>query len=504
MEDIEAKQNFLCQEVLNKGYNGQEFEDYLAQNVPDFSLETWSIEQLKTVVSQFCQTHQIKETTQQPVQDEPNPAPVEEEKTEKKEDEEVKTEQKDLGNVVYSEKIQCLKIEETELSKCENLQITLSFPEKVEGGLFTKSYVTYLVTTLPFEHKVRKRYSDFEWLRQTLSNFFPGSMIPPMPKKNYNDRFNEMFISKRMRSLEKFMQALAVNPLIKSSQILYDFLTIENDGEWNDKKNQYNKMRIPTELKDIKTLTGEIQLDVSKEKETYFQNIKDNCYLNESLMKKLNGAYKTLIDNLGIVSVNMQEISEIWEQLHKNSEDYFENEKVTETYNIMSKLMKGWADSEKRQVELLNLEIREYFKYIKNEFRAMKELEVKCDNAKSIFYKSDKALITKKEGLFEKQDHSKWELDKDEIEENRLKLVNNKEYAFSKMLSRETNEVLRMKQKYGYFLNSVIDEYERIRDLNGERHKNRIISYSKKNTDIITDLHVSLADLISYFSVKQG
>ena len=105
-------------------------------------------------------------------------------------------------------------------------------PEKVEGGLFTKSYVTYLVTTQPLNISVRKRYSDFEWLSSTLTTYYLGTIIPPIPKKNFTSRFNEAYISKRMRTLEKFLKSLVQDPLIRNSQILYDFLIIVDEDEF--------------------------------------------------------------------------------------------------------------------------------------------------------------------------------------------------------------------------------------------------------------------------------
>lgn len=505
MENIEEKQNYLRENILDKGYDGEKFMIFLTSKKGEEAgdLNIWSFEELKACVSEF--TGQQQENLQGP------PIPSEEEV---KASEEVEGNQVDQGNEEekekaseppkkptepYKEKIKCAKSDETDIAKSSNITITLSYPEKVEGGIFSKSYVTYLVTTLPFEFKVRKRYSDFEWLRTMLQSIYIGSVIPPIPRKNYGDRFNEFFISKRMRSLEKFMQGLAVDPLLRSSKILFDFLTIENEQEWNNKKAAYNKMKTPTQLAEIKTLTGEMNLTITSEQEMYFSNIKDNVNNNDNLIKKLLVSYKSLLCAMIDVSSKMHETSEIWKQLYQNSEKYFENEKVTEIYNIMSKLMEDWAESEKRQASLINLDIREYFRYIKNEFRSMKELVNKAEINKNSYYKADERLVWKKEDLFKRQEITKWELEPSELG-NKLKLVQDKEYAFQKMLPKDTQHVFELKQFYGYYLNRTIEEYERIRDLNGIRHKDRLLAFSKTNTDIITDLHVAHADLISFFA----
>jgi sorting nexin-7/30/sorting nexin-8 len=69
------------------------------------------------------------------------------------------------------------------MSKFENVHIEMSLGEKVAGTFFTKAYMTYIITTSPINLKVRRRYSDFEWLRQILLNFYSSSLIPPIPKK---------------------------------------------------------------------------------------------------------------------------------------------------------------------------------------------------------------------------------------------------------------------------------------------------------------------------------
>ena len=65
----------------------------------------------------------------------------------------------------------------------EGIVVKVSSPEKKEGGIFSKSYVSYLVKTEPFDFKTRKRYSDFLWLRNTLSLVYSLCAIPPLCKK---------------------------------------------------------------------------------------------------------------------------------------------------------------------------------------------------------------------------------------------------------------------------------------------------------------------------------
>ena len=68
------------------------------------------------------------------------------------------------------------------------------------------------------------------------------------------------------------------------------------------------------------------------------------------------------------------------------------------------------------------------------------------------------------------------------------------------MLPKETKRVNVLKAFYGGYLNSIINEYGRLRLLNAKRHKDNITIYIRKLSDCITDFHVSLADRLTEFS----
>ena len=101
----------------------------------------------------------------------------------------------------YEVQIKCVQSGSTVLTE-NPISIMISSPEKHSGGFFTSDYITYLVETSGLNFKVRRRYSDFEWLRSILVSFFPAFMISPIPGKNFGDRLNDEFITQRMRFLE--------------------------------------------------------------------------------------------------------------------------------------------------------------------------------------------------------------------------------------------------------------------------------------------------------------
>ena len=392
-------------------------------------------------------------------------------------------------------------VDKTPLGISDNPSIQVGFPEKVEGGFFSKSYVTYLITTAPLNIKVRRRYSDFDWLRQILCNLYIGNVIPTTPRKNKigSDKFGDAFLQKRMRTLEKFLNYLLLNPVIKYSQIFFDFISIENEADFNKKKKEYEKMKPPQNVNDNQTLNGRIEIEVKKEKEIYFENIKDNINYNETLLTKLNENLKLLKVQIENITLKIDEIAQIWSELSKNSAKYFDTNEIVQTYEQMGKLFTNWSDALKRHGNVIHVDIREYFKYIKNTFRAMKDLVYVVESNKNTYYKNERYLINKKEDLFRKGDTNKWELDLND-KDNAAKLLQDKNSALMKIIPKETNNVIGLKKIYGYYLNRIVSEYERIKFINTSYHPKNIVNACEKITEIYADFQKGSSEIISFFN----
>ena len=515
-EDLNAKQTFLRENILEKGYDAEDFMKLLQNKKGESGLDliSWTMNELKEAVNEFVQDKS------------PEISPIEEEEkidnktVENEKDNENENEEQNENNAAQSEEVDNLdkfqqeypekSSQKEEYAKTtvneftgftdkEGIVVKVSSPEKKEGGIFSKSYVSYLVETEPFDFKTRKRYSDFLWLRNTLSLLYSHCVIPPLCKKNYVDRFSEVLINKRMRSIEKFFEGLLVHPLIKNSQILYDFLSIEKETDFHKKKQKYGKITAPTHVKEFKTLEGDIKVSVTKEKEMYLQNIEDNCNINEELLQKVTKSYKSLLLLMVQIGDKMKEIAGLWKLVYQKSTKYYDIHNTSQTYNILSKVMQNWAETEMKQIDILNINVREYFRYVKNEYHSMRDLGEVVESNKMIYKKAFDKLYFNKENLFKQQDLLQWGLSKEDLG-NKLVLLKNKDLAFSKMLPKETKRVNMFKEFYGSYLNSIINEYERIRALNAKRHKEKITIFIRNLSDCITDFHVSLADRLTEFS----
>ena len=566
----EEKQNYLRENILDKGYEAEDFVSYLIQKKGDegVDLSNWSLNELKLVVQEYIFAHprneniqtqnqnlnnmQFPQQTQPNFQQNVNPIQTSNQFTfqspinnnnqinnntdmnmnlginkvinsisqnnnnmnmnndgsdgnysaynQGNQDNGIYNEQYESNADIYGitnlETITCSVIEKSEMSKYENVQIEMSLGEKITGKFLTKSYFTFIVRTLPLNFNVHRRYSDFEWLRQVLLKLYSANVIPPIPKKNKigGVRFDELFLLKRKRYLEKFLISLLNDPVIRVSQVLYDFLSIEDDNLFVYKKKAYSNYKIPTNVSEFKSPDGKIDITINEEREINYQNIKNNTEINQELLTKFNKNLKMLNSQLTSVFNTMDEISKNCEDLFMNSFKYYDLDNMKISYYQLKDMFKNWSMALKKQSCVINVNIREYFKYIKNSYRSMREMINIVENHKQNYYKLKRNLITKKEELFKKSDVSKWELGPNK-DINIVNLLKDKNIALPKILYNETIAVNNLKQLYGYYLNRAISEFERIKILNGFGYKQNVTDNAKIGITILSELFKNISDI---------
>ena len=407
--------------------------------------------------------------------------------------EQIKKEAVDIYGITNLDSISCSTMETSELSKYENINIEMSLGEKVTGKMFSKAYMTFLITTSPLNLNVQRKFSDFEWLRQILHHLYPSSVTPPIPKKKGNSKFGELFLLKRKRNLEKFLNCLLDDPYIKNSQIFYDFLSIEKEKDFNDKKKYYNSLKLPNKLNEYQSLNGNLEITINEENELYYKSIKEYTDKSQDLLTKFNKNIKLLNNEISIVVKRLDDITQISEELFQQSIKYYDMDDIKISYYQLKNMFKGWSNILKNLSCIINVNIREYFKYTRNTFRSIKDLTNNIDNYKDNFYKAKKNLITKKEELFKKNDQRKWDLAPEK--DFNPALLKDKNITLPKMLYKETNNVINLKQLYGYYLNRLLNEYVRLRKLNSEGQKQNVMENAKFQSSIISELFKNISDI---------
>ena len=394
--------------------------------------------------------------------------------------------------IITADSKKCKPTDKTQLGKSSKLEITVTNPEKKETGFLKKTRVTYLITTLPQNFKVRRRFSDIDWFRQSLLNIFPINLIPPAPKKTrFGDTLADAFVQKRARGAQRFLNYLVKDPIIKDSQILLDFLYIGSESDFNNKKKVYENVKNLSEVKDFKSNDEKVNLLISPQKENYLENIKDNANININLLKKLNNNFKLLYQEMNAVIARMDEISNYWNQIHKVSLKYYDMNATCESFKQMGNLFKTWSKILREQNNVVNVDIREHFKFIRKNFSSMKDLGNSVEPIKSNYQKLSKNLIMKKEDLFKKG-----EIQTDPRSKSDYGVANvEKVKVLQSMLPKETGATIIAKEIYGLYLNRAINEYERMRDINGILNKEIVVENATKLMNIMSQLHICVGEM---------
>lgn len=111
-------------------------------------------------------------------------------------------------------------------------EVSVSDPQQVNDGV--RKYTTFQVagkyllagSTASADFCVRRRYSDFEWLRSTLRTLFPGVVFLPLPRKQQVGRFEAAFLEERAAGLEEFAKHVFRRPgVFRQGSALIAFLT---------------------------------------------------------------------------------------------------------------------------------------------------------------------------------------------------------------------------------------------------------------------------------------
>ena len=87
--------------------------------------------------------------------------------------------------------------------------------------------MTYKITTSPLGYDVRRKDSDFHYLRKILVRTYPHLVVPPCLGASLT-KASPKGIEKRERYYNRFLQAVMRSEELKHSQFLLDFLFEED------------------------------------------------------------------------------------------------------------------------------------------------------------------------------------------------------------------------------------------------------------------------------------
>ena len=490
------KQTLIREEIINKGYDSIQFIEYLIQckGPGGENINTWSVQDLKYAIKDFIELNKGKsnngnniqnvQETQKPLSNKPNendskldmPAPLAPQ--EKNLGESVLMNIIDIKNNLFSDSskkldkvnygletpdsLDCRPIDQTNLSLHQEIYVKIGFPEKIDGGFFGRDSVLFTLTAIPLGFIVKRNYFDFEWLHNILIKLYSSNFIPSLPPlSSYQNRSNQdSYFKECIRNLDKFMNYLLTDPIIKNSQILYDFLCVESEKEFKNRQKDYENSTPSNDVQNFQSINGKIDINITQEAEKNFSTLKTFCNESEKLYKQLYYNLYSIQDNFNSLIKRLNEASSIWDKLFKLNGKYFNNDNIQNEIIFQFKNM--FQSLEKaiiQQNDFMKIDVKENFNFLYNNLGNFEQVIKKVDECKRIYIKEEKDLISLKNDLFTKKQGGS---------------AINKEVDLSKLLPKNTEATLEMKKNYGYYLNRSIIEFKRMRDLDNELFKTNI------------------------------
>ena len=443
-EEFQKKQNLLQTEIIEKQFDKTAFINFcMSKKDNGDDLNNWTLEELTEIVQQFVKSQNPEENKSKQNNQGGEEIKTENiEKMEKFNAEENKT-FKDI-------KINCRKLEKTQLNNNE-LKIIVKNPKEIEGGVFGKNYVVYEVYTEPFGWTVERRYSDFDWLRKLLQKYFPSFNVPPLPnKKMGNKRFTDKFIQRRMKFLNIFINNVVQSESFKASQILYSFLSYEDRGKFDSKFKEFQTQTPSPYVEEYKTLDGIITISLDEKNERYFKNINKYFSLQADILDKVNYNLKMLNHNMNVVCELIKVIQKNFEVLHVLNTRVMMKPTITKTYEEIGCFFKNWGRVLSKQKDLIKNHMKDFFKYVNLEGKAHSELIVRREGLKEKYTAENTRVTNKKEKVWATQDVNKFEINMDDRNIDKSRLLRDKPYAFEHICLEDSRSLEKIHNQLGY------------------------------------------------------
>lgn len=170
--------------------------------------------------------------------------------------------------------------------------------------------------------------------------------------------------------------------------------------------------------------------------------------------------------------------------LIKEANTFKNNESTVQTYETLRNLFDNWSLHEKRRALSVELDLRQYVKYVKLEYKAVNEMIDNFEVVRKKYMKEDAKLMKRKEELLKQRDVKNWEFPNEETQID----FNNKEECFAKMLQTQTKSINDMKMFVCYCGNVFEEEFTQLRQQMKGINETAMVTISNKNEQISKDV----------------
>ena len=183
----------------------------------------------------------------------------------------------------------------------------------------------------------------------------------------------------------------------------------------------------------------------------------------------------------------LNDIQRDFQTLHLLNVRVLMKDEITKAFEELGKFFKNWKRIMYKQNETFKVYLKDFFKYLHMECGAYTELIVKRNSLKANYMDERKKLNAKKEKLWANGDVSKWEIIEDFNKIDNMYLKSDKNYAFSKMCTQDTNHVNNLGNTLGFYNRQNMQELKKLMKINCNKYMNDLKVFTDNFYPTLTD-----------------
>lgn len=276
-----------------------------------------------------------------------------------------------------------------------------------------------------------------------------------------------------MRDYNRFFNAILENPLLRSSEIVEEFLT-KNVNDFHIIKLKYKRIQKITQMSDFHSLTGELDTTYYQENLKLLLNINKEISAKNTLFNNLNVALKEVTTQLDILNTKMKNLSNIFFDINNEYNKTKGDFKIFESLGNFSKIL---SDIYTKQKTMLEINIKEFFKYMNLELEEINKLHTNY--------------------IYAKKSSENYDIEIEKYSKENKMAGDEEYYLFA--LKRKQAEVSTAKRVCNFLQNCFCDEYKRIMETHSQRIKRQFSENKANNIGIFQKEYDNLIQLINSF-----
>ena len=200
--------------------------------------------------------------------------------------------------------------------------------------------------------------------------------------------------------------------------------------------------------------------------------------------------------------MNLDEVYNDFNNLFNLNKRINMKEEIIKTYEILSMFFKNWKRIIFNQNEIIKNNIKDFYKYINMESVSFDELLEGREIIKNLYLNEHMRLTLKKEKLWENGDVTKYEILDEYNSVDNLILLRDKQYAFNKMCTRETQIENNLHKQFNYCNWMNNEELKNLINRNAEKFIENVKDFCEKIYPTLNDSLIVWSEIASFTNNK--